>query len=250
MNIKPATTFTRIYTPLTLLVGAAGLGLTLYVLYQAFLVLDSHMPEGSFAIFAPPDTPQANPMKLYESYRIFFIHLPCAMTTALMTVLMAMAGVLYMISRHRRWDAMLIAATEVGVVSCFLTMATGYIWGEFAWGKGWTWEPRLTSTLILWLSLVALLMLRAGVDNPEKKRMFSAIYGIATVPLYPLVSKSIEIFGREAHPEDLKSLLTGNEISDLKTLAEPAIILFFLFFVMLRYWQLRLSADAKAFSQG
>ncbi|NUQ35965.1 MAG: cytochrome c biogenesis protein CcsA [Planctomycetaceae bacterium] len=240
-----SSTFARVYFPLTLLVGAAGLGLTLCVLYHALIVLDPHMPDGSFAIFAPPETPQANPMKLYDSYRIFFVHLPCALTTALMSMVMAAAGVLYLISRHRRWDALLMAAVEVGAVTCLLTMVTGYIWGDFAWGKGWTWEPRLTSTLILWLSFIALMMIRGAVEDERKKRMFSAVYGLATVPLYPLVSRSIEMFGRMSHPESLESLLRVNEISELSAVAKPALILFFLFFLMVRYWQLRLAGNIR-----
>lgn len=228
--------------PWLLIAGLAllvlGGAMTLYVVMQAFTVLEPHAPSGSFTIFGVPEG--GNPQKLWDSYRIFFLHLPSALSAMTASLFMGAGGLLYLISRHPRWDALTVAGAEMGIASCFITMATGYFWGEFAWGNGWTWEPRLTSALVLWLSYIALVLLRQGVDNPEKRRTYTAAYGLLTLPLYFLVKKSIEIFGNISHPASLGDLMgEDNAVSQLLSMARPSVVLVFIALVVLRYWQRR-----------
>lgn len=223
--------------------GILGLG---YVLYQSLLVLEPHNPSGSIFVYFPPD---GNSQQLFTSYRIFFVHLPSAMASATVSILMAVGGVLYLISRKRHWESLIIASTQVGLVACFITMATGYFWGDFAWGTGWTWEPRLTSALVLWLSYVALLVVHRSMDSGPKRGMTAAVYGLFTVPLYPLVSKSIEWFGRISHPESLSKLASGDAVNALRSVATPLLLLLFVGLVALRYWQLELAAESRRLAQ-
>jgi|GEM_PF-6080890 len=230
------------YVGLGLLI--VSFALTVYVVHMAFMGLVSHAPSGSFTIFDLPEG--GNPQKLWDSYRIFFLHLPSALSAATASMLMGVGGLLYFISKHPRWESLTVAAAEMGIAACFITMATGYFWGDFAWGNGWTWEPRLTSALILWLSYIALLMIRAGIENPDKRRTITAAYGLLTVPLYPMVSRAIEIFGEQSHPASLKDLLGAQgSITELLSIAKPALILLFASFVILRYWQMRLRESTR-----
>jgi hypothetical protein len=229
-----------------LVAGAVG---TIYSMHEAYLVLEPHMPRGAFTIFDLPDTPGGNNLNLYQSNRVFFFHLPCALTAATVSVLMCVGGLLALISRRGHWECLIVAAAQIGIVSCFATMATGYFWGDFAWigtQGGWNFkDPRLNATLILWLSYIALVLVRAGIDDTAKRRQFTIVYGLITVPLYPLVSNAIEWFGKVVHPLSLSDLLGEGPIQDILRIARPSVIAFFMGFVLLRYWQLRQKEELR-----
>ncbi len=245
---KPSASFAK--KLLFLITGLLGIGsvlATLFVLYHAFLVIGPEMSSDRFFIFKtlnPEERGTFNSLKLYDSYRIFFIHLPSALASGMISIIMAACALFYLLSKNSRWETFLVAATQVGIVSCFITMVTGYFWAEFAWGQGWTWEPRLTSTLILWLSYIALFALRASLTDPIKRRTFTAAYALLTLPIYPLVSKAIDIFGKTSHPADFKDLLASPEVAELRGTAIPALLGLFLFFILVRYLQLRLEEEA------
>lgn len=235
-------------TAIVLLVaGAAGI---IHVMRQALFVLGPHMPEGAITIFGIPTTPGANNLLLYESHRIFFLHVPSAYTAASVSVLMFIGGIAAIMTKRQSWENFITASAMVGMAACFVTMATGYFWGDFAWmGNlgGWNFkDPRLNATLVLWLSYVALLVIRGSIDDPTKRREFVAVYGLLTVPLYPLVNQAIVIFGKVAHPASLKDLLGEGQIKSLLSVASPSVIAFFMGFVLIFYARLRVQDAARA----
>lgn len=227
---------------LLLIGGVVG---TCWVVYQAFHVLDPHMPANTFQILAPPEA--GNPQKLHHSYRIFFLKLPSIYTSALCSMLMGASAVLLFLSRKKVWEHLIVACAQIALVSCLVTIVTGYFWGEYAWGRGWNWEPQLTSALILWLSYVALLQLRASVREPRQRQTLTGVYALLTLPLYPLTKYAIEIFGDTgSHPMELRDLLAGGAVASLKSTATLAVMAFYFALLLIRLMQLDLRTRLEA----
>ena len=92
--------------------------------------------------------------------RIFYVHVPCAWVMLLCFPANFLASIAYLAKRNAVLDALAVSTAEVGVVFCTIVLLTGPIWGKPAWGVWWAWDPRLTSTLVLWLIYVSYLILR------------------------------------------------------------------------------------------
>src|SRR5690606_25321239 len=92
-----------------------------------------------------------------------------------------------------------VAAAEIGIVFCTLVLLTGPLWAKPAWGTWWTWDPRLTTTLVLWLIYVAYIMLRGMLDDPSRRANISAVFGIVGFIDVPIVFMSIR-WWRTIHP--------------------------------------------------
>ena len=131
--------------------------------------------------------------------RIFYIHVPISILSFLGFLLCAIAGIGYLIRRSEGWDRLAHAAAEVGVVFVTLALVTGVIWARPVWGVWWTWEPRLTTTLILWLIYVAYLMIRQYAPTPQQGRVWSAVVGIIGFVDVPIVYYSVQ-WWRSIHP--------------------------------------------------
>ncbi len=131
--------------------------------------------------------------------RIFYFHVPIAIVSFLAFFVVFVASIGYLATRRRKWDAVAHAAAEVGVVFVTLALLTGVIWARPVWGVWWTWEPRLTTTLILWLIYVAYLMLRAYVPNRRQGALYAAAVGIIGFADVPIVYYSVQ-WWRSIHP--------------------------------------------------
>ena len=97
--------------------------------------------------------------------KIFYIHVPIAAMAFLGFFLVFVFSIIYLVKRSDHWDRLAYASGEVGVVFVSVTLLTGVVWAKPVWGVWWTWEPRLTTTLILWLIYVAYLMVRSYAPN-------------------------------------------------------------------------------------
>jgi heme exporter protein C len=133
------------------------------------------------------------------SQRIFYFHVPIAMVTFLSVFILLGASVAYLWTRNRRWDRVGRAATEVALLFCSLVLITGPIWAKPAWGVWWTWEARLTTTLLLWLLLAACLMVRAYADNRDLGARLAAVVGIVAAVDVPIIYKAVD-WWRGQHP--------------------------------------------------
>ena len=132
--------------------------------------------------------------------RIFYVHVPTALTSFLGFLICGAASVGYLIRRTERWDRLAYASAEVGLVFVSLALITGIIWARPVWGVWWTWEPRLTTTLILWFIYVAYLMIRHYAPTLQQGRVWSAIMGIiGSVDVF-IVYISVELW-RSIHPD-------------------------------------------------
>jgi heme exporter protein C len=98
-----------------------------------------------------------------------------------------------------KWDVMGVAAVEVGLVYSFVNIVSGSIWARPAWNSWWTWDPRLVTATVMELVYLAYLMLRQGIEEPERRARFGAIYAILGFVTVPLSYFSIRIW-RTIHP--------------------------------------------------
>lgn len=132
--------------------------------------------------------------------KIFYFHVPSAWVAFLAFFFVFVFSFRYISSRDKRWDNRALAAAEVGVMFCTLVIVTGPIWAKPVWGIWWTWDARLTLTLVLWLIYVAYLLLRRYVAGTEKRALLSAILGIVGFIDVPLVYFAIR-WWRTQHPQ-------------------------------------------------
>src|ERR1700730_11327748 len=126
--------------------------------------------------------------------RIFYFHVPCAWVAFAAFALVAIAGIFYLWLRPHVWDALGYAAAESGMVYCTLVLVTGSIWAKPIWGAWWTWDSRLTTTLILWLLYGGDLMLRAMAGDSEQGARFGAVVGIVAAADVPIVIVSVRLW--------------------------------------------------------
>lgn len=131
--------------------------------------------------------------------KIFYTHLPLAWWAFASFFTVCAAGVLYLARRAPFWDALAGAAAEIGVVLCTLALVTGSIWARHSWNVWWTWDPRLTTALVLWFLYAGYLALRR-MDLPEQRRAsLCAVVGIVAFADVPLVFLSARLW-RSIHP--------------------------------------------------
>ena len=109
--------------------------------------------------------------------RVFYFHVPVAIMSFAAFFVVFVGSLGYLIRRTPRWDAIAHASAEVGVVFVSLALLTGIIWARPVWNTWWTWEPRLTTTMILWLIYVAYLMVRSYAPTPSKGAIYAAVVG-------------------------------------------------------------------------
>src|SRR6185437_14614118 len=130
--------------------------------------------------------------------RIFYYHVPSAWTAFLLFAINFVASILYLIKRSEKADMLALVSAEVGVVFCTVVLITGPIWARPVWGIWWTWDLRLTLTLVLWLIYVSYLVLRRFSTSSQTPLLAAvlAVFGALDVPL---VYFSIWFF-RTQHP--------------------------------------------------
>ncbi|HEX2597386.1 MAG: cytochrome c biogenesis protein [Acidobacteriota bacterium] len=154
-------------------------GLLTFALYEALVVAPTEQTMG-------------------DVQRIFYYHVPSAWTAFLLFFINFGASLVYLIKRNTKADILALVSAEVGVVFCTVVLVTGPIWARPVWGIWWTWDMRLTLTLVLWLIYVSYLVLRrfsSGSQTPLIAAVL-AIFGALDVPL---VYFSIWYF-RTQHP--------------------------------------------------
>ena len=168
--------------------------------------------------------------------RIMYFHVATAWIAELAFVLVGLSSVIYLWLRERRWDIVAHASAEVGFVFCCFVMVTGPIWGKPVWGTWWTWDPRLTFSMILWLIYVAYLMLRAYGGEMAQVKQFLAVLGILGTLDIPFIHFAT-MWWRGLHPESLTmtpdGFGAGMEQEMLTAMLVAAVTFTLLFFYLL-----------------
>lgn len=144
-------------------------------------------------LYAPTDAIQGEPQ------RIFYFHVPMAWLGMLGLVIVAIAGIGYLVKKDERWDWAARASAELGALFISLALITGSIWGKTIWGTWWTWDARLTTTLILWFIYIGYLMLRSYMGRTPASARAGAVLAIIGIIDVPIIYESVN-WWRTLHP--------------------------------------------------
>jgi heme exporter protein C len=134
--------------------------------------------------------------------KIYYVHVPSAWVGFIAFFLVAITGGLYLWLRDLRLDRFAESSAEVGVVFTTVVLVTGPLWGKPVWGTWWTWDARLTSTLLLWFIYVGYLVLRGAVEDRSARARYSAVLGALGALLIPFIHLSVYMF-RTLHPQPI-----------------------------------------------
>ena len=144
-------------------------------------------------LFAPTE------QTMGQAQRIVYVHVSVAWLGLLGLLVMAASGTGYLVRRNLAWDHWLQAAGELGWLCCGLTLITGSLWAHEAWGTWWEWDPRLTTSFILWAIYSGILIVRASVEDPHRRARIGAVLAILGTLDTPLVVMATRWF-RGLHP--------------------------------------------------
>jgi len=131
--------------------------------------------------------------------KVFYFHVAAGGVGMIGFLVALVAGIAHLKTKDMKWDIAGVAGVEIGMVFMLINIITGSIWARPIWNTWWTWDPRLTTATIMELVYAAYLMLRQGIEEPEKRARFGAIYAIIGFISVPLTFLSIRIF-RTIHP--------------------------------------------------
>ena len=190
-------------------------------------------------VFAPTEAVMG------QVQRVFYFHIGTAWVGLLGFVIAAVAGVAYLITKDARWDRFEVAAVEVSTVFFFITIVLGSIWARPAWNTWWTWDPRLTTAAITELIYIAYFMLRKGIEDPEKRARFGAVYTLLGGISAPITFMVIRLF-RTIHPIVIGSATANQEkmsmTGDMKVAFFFVLFAFTVIFIDLIWHRIRLGS--------
>ncbi|MGI8756550.1 MAG: cytochrome c biogenesis protein CcsA [Acidimicrobiales bacterium] len=147
---------------------------------------------GFFALALVASPSDTGPQGMGQTVRIMYVHVPVAVACYTAFLVTAVASAMYLWKRTAGWDALAAASVEVGVVFTALTLATGSIWGHITWGTWWEWDPRLTSTALMFVLYLGYLALRRAIVDPVARAKRSAVLGVVAFINVPIVHFSVD----------------------------------------------------------
>jgi len=166
--------------------------ITLKILDVASIIL--LLTSAYIAIFVAPTE-----KVMGDVQRVFYFHIGTAWVALVGFVFTAGLSVIYLITKDLKWDRIQVAAIEVSLVFFLITIILGSIWARPAWNTWWTWDPRLTTAAITELIYIAYFMLRQGIDDPDRRARFGAVYALIGGLSAPITFFAIRLF-RTIHP--------------------------------------------------
>jgi heme exporter protein C len=181
----------------------------------------------SFALSAPD-------RDMGDLQKILYIHVPAAWNMGICYLLVAVYSFRYLAKRDERYDLIAASAAEVGALLNALTLLLGMIWGRPTWGVWWVWDARLTSTLIMFLVFAGYLALRAFVEEPERRALWSSVAGIFGAINYPIVYMSVRWWRTIHQVQSSPSTLDPNYTLSLR-LNAFAFLFLLIYFIRRRY---------------
>jgi heme exporter protein C len=170
-----------------------------------------------------------------QTSRILFFHVPQAWVATLSFLLSMIASAVYLARRHVKADNIALSAAELGFLFCILATVTGSVFAKATWGSFWNWDPRETSIVILLMIYGAYFALRSAVPDPERKRVFAAVYSILAFATVPFLVFVVPRITASLHPEDtMNPAKPGLDPKTLKVFLGSLLAYTGLFFWMLR----------------
>ena len=173
-----------------ILADRSGVGLALIAMLSMGAALYAAL------LYAPTERVQG------DVQRIFYFHVPFAWTAYLAFTVVFLASIGYLWRRAPIFDAVARSSAEVGLLFTTMTLITGSLWARPIWGTWWSWDARLTTTLLLWFIYVGYLLLRSSVDDEERGARYAAVIGIVGAIDIPIIHQSV-VWWRSLHPESV-----------------------------------------------
>ncbi|MEG0217092.1 MAG: cytochrome c biogenesis protein [Raoultibacter sp.] len=138
--------------------------------------------------------------KLLLSQKIFYFHMPVAITSFVALAFTAYYGIRFLATKKSCYDLRGRFATEIALLFIVCTMVSGELWERFEWGVWWTWEPRLTTYFILMLLVIAYFILRNAIDDPERRAVYASVFGIIAFVDAPICFLITRLVPSGVHP--------------------------------------------------
>ncbi len=180
--------------------------------------------------------------------KIMYVHVPAAWSAFLAFGLVFVMSIAYLLRRRESHDLLAASAAEVGVVLTGLTLALGSIWGRPTWGVWWTWDPRLTSTAVLFIIFVGYLALRSFVDEPGQRARWAAAVGILGFLNVPVVYMSVRWWRTLHQPSSSPATVDDPYVWGLRTNA-VAFVLLTAYLVRRRYQASLLEREVESLEE-
>ena len=197
-------------------------------------------------VFAPTEAVMGNVQ------RVFYFHVGTAWVGLIGFIVAAVTGIIYLVTKDMKWDRVEVAAVEVSTMFFFITIVLGSIWARPAWNTWWTWDPRLTTAAVTELIYVAYFMLRQGIDDPEKRARFGAVYTLLGGISAPVTFMVIRLF-RSIHPVVIGAANANQEkmsmTPDMRVAFFFALFAFTVIFIDLIWHRLRLGSMEEKVEQ-
>ena len=171
--------------------------------------------------------------------KIFYFHVASAWIGFFAFFVTFVASILYLVTKKYAFDDIASASAEIGLAFCTIVILTGPLWARPTWGKFWTWDPRLTSTLLLWFIYVGYIMLRQFMDESDRRAKFSAAVGIIGFIDVPVVFLSIQWWNNTIHPNVVQKG-GGGLHPDMLTAMLVCLLVFTIIYISLLIRRLRL----------
>ena len=187
-------------------------------------------------LFAPQE------VTMGDVQRIVYLHVSVAWCGLAGCIAMGVTAAVYLAKRNPSWDHWSVATAEVGWLCTTLTLVTGSLWAHEAWNTWWTWEPRLTSSLILWLVFAGYFLVRAGIDEPDRRARVGAVLAIMALADVPMVVMATRWF-RGIHPVSPEM---DGRMRLVLLISVVSFTVFFAWVAMFRRRQLDLGARVKS----
>ncbi|MBR0406371.1 MAG: cytochrome c biogenesis protein CcsA [Eggerthellaceae bacterium] len=134
------------------------------------------------------------------SQKIFYFHMPVAIVSFVMLIFSAYYGIRFLTTREQRFDTCSRVAMELTLLFVIFTMVTGDLWTRFEWGVWWTWEPRLTTYLILMLIVIAYFVMRNSIDDPERRATYASVISLIAFVDVPICFMITRLIPSSVHP--------------------------------------------------
>jgi heme exporter protein C len=171
--------------------------------------------------------------------KIFYFHVPCAYSMYIGAAACFVGSAGYLAKGTPVWDALARAGAEVAVVMGLIVVISGPLWAAKAWGVYWTWDPRLTTSLLSVLIYVAYVVLRSFTGDGEAERKFAAAVGVLGAANLPIIHYSVQKWGGN-HPKVVTAGGGGLRHPDMKLAFALGMIAFTFFSITLIWSRVRI----------
>jgi heme exporter protein C len=207
--------------------------------FGAFAILFLIAAQTTALLLSAPDRDMGHLQK------ILYVHVPSAWTSMIAPAVVFVASVLYLWKRRETYDMLAASAAQVGVVFIGLTLAQGSIWARPTWGIWWTWDPRLTTTAILFMIYAGYLALRSFTEDEDQRARWSAAVGILGFLNVPIVYMSVRWWRTIHQVQSTPDTMDATYALGMR-LNAVAFLFIFVFLVGMRYYIARLERARTA----